>query len=263
MRLKPGDKVCINQHAFENDDTRNTLVAATGCLATVLSYDEYSDHIHHSCASFPDFCVGHLSWIKRGMDNGTFYPIQFDTVVPPPEEFGAHWRETRGGLCVKYEVGGIDTLHIDFLTLLEPHSSIIESGGFLARDLWLTALAQIKVTQRSSDIKWKYFPRILFLGKGIKAPCECAHTFSTVSNNQTDIPITIYSGVKDFLDSANIIGRYTIGNLPPALAGVPQVVITFNVLTSGDIIVEAINGKTNDMLTVDKEFEIKDHLDKS
>ena len=116
--------------------------------------------------------------------------------------------------------------------------------------------------QRSSDIEWKYFPRILLIRKGIKVPCESTQIFSTVSNNQTEVRIAIYGGVGDFINSANVVGRYTVGNLSLAPAGVPQIVITFRILTSGDIIVEAINGKTRDMLIVDKEFEIKHYLDK-
>ena len=116
MKLSPGDKVRIIQHAFENDLISNTLVATKGSIGTVLSYDELIGYVDDGAKD--DYRTPHTeerpTFIKKWIDEGEAYPIRFETVVPPSEEFCTYW-EKQGRFFIECEIGKIDILHVMFL----------------------------------------------------------------------------------------------------------------------------------------------------
>jgi hypothetical protein len=108
MRLDPGDKVRITEHAYgrPNETLPDTIVATKGSTATVLSYDEYYEHIHQTYGTefkseWESYLVDkndtwlawHFPQVKKWIDEETHYPIRLETVVPPSEDELTFWRE--------------------------------------------------------------------------------------------------------------------------------------------------------------------------
>jgi len=115
MRLNPGDKVRITQHAFENNQVVDILVATKDSVGTVLSYKEYYDYyVNKQYGNKPFWYDHHLSLVRDWINDCAQYPIRFDTVVPPSENFLSSWEE-RGIPFIECEVGKIEILHVIFL----------------------------------------------------------------------------------------------------------------------------------------------------
>ena len=111
MRLSPGDKVRITQNAWDHDCI--TITATEGSIGTVLSYEEYDDLFCKKNASFPSVWVKYLAWAKKCIEEGTQYPIRFETVIQPSEDFFAREKDPR--VHVECKVGDIQVVHIIFL----------------------------------------------------------------------------------------------------------------------------------------------------
>src|SRR5688500_962274 len=115
MRLNPGDRVRINQNAFDNIEVVDILVATKDSVATVLSYKEYYDYyVNKQYGNKPFWYDHHLSLVRDWINDCAQYPIRFDTVVPPSENFLSSWEE-RGIPFIECEVGKIEILHVIFL----------------------------------------------------------------------------------------------------------------------------------------------------
>jgi HEAT repeat protein len=104
MRLKPGDQVRITQNAWENDGPWDTLVATRGSIGTVLSYDEFIGYVDNGSASSLE---ERPTPIKNLIDEGSAYPIRFETVVPPSDDA----QDYHSFAC---EVGTIEVLNTTF-----------------------------------------------------------------------------------------------------------------------------------------------------
>ena len=110
MSLSPGDKVRITQHAFRNEDISATVVATEGSIGIVLSYDELVECVGKGSKKDVDLTYG-----KQVIDKGEAYPIRFETVVPPSQDFCSYWEKATGRFFVECEVGEIKMLHVMFL----------------------------------------------------------------------------------------------------------------------------------------------------
>jgi hypothetical protein len=125
MRLSPGDTVYITQHAYQNGpDVVNLLAATQGSIATVLSYAEYCEAVRKNLSTpagveqlphVKKWVAEHFPQVKERIDAGTEYPVRFETVAPPSEWELAIWKEGPVSTYVDVNVGGIDTLRIEFL----------------------------------------------------------------------------------------------------------------------------------------------------
>jgi hypothetical protein len=121
------------------------------------------------------------------------------------------------------------------MMLIETHSPIAGTMGILVHHLGLETFEK------------RFIP---VLRAGTEVPCEITRKFSTTIDNQRTIEIAIYRGIGEFTAEATLLGCYKIDNLPESPAGVPEVLITFQVLTSGNILLGAVNGKTETELSI-------------
>jgi molecular chaperone DnaK (HSP70) len=121
------------------------------------------------------------------------------------------------------------------MKLIEQNSPIVGSGGVLTQDLGIETLRE------------RFTPLIR---KGTRTPCETTLKFSTATDHQRTIKITVLRGVDESTRQHHLLGRYMVDDLPDAPKGVPLVLITFKVLASGDIILQAADGKTGSALPI-------------
>ena len=70
-------------------------------------------------------------------------------------------------------------------------------------------------------------------------PTKRSEVFSTAENNQTQVEIHILQGERDMASGNKSLGRFTLTDIPAAMAGTPQIEVTFDIDANG--IVNAVS----------------------
>ena len=70
-------------------------------------------------------------------------------------------------------------------------------------------------------------------------PTSRSQTFSTASDNQTSVEISVTQGERAMAADNKSLGRFMLDGIPPAPRGLPQVEVTFDVDASGILTVKA------------------------
>ena len=76
-------------------------------------------------------------------------------------------------------------------------------------------------------------------------PTKRSEVFSTAENNQTQVEIHILQGERDMASGNKSLGRFTLTDIPAAMAGTPQIEVTFDIDANGIIKVSALDKATN------------------
>jgi L1 cell adhesion molecule like protein len=75
-------------------------------------------------------------------------------------------------------------------------------------------------------------------------PCVKTQTYTTESNYQTQVDVSVYEGERLKSDENNLLGEFTISGIQSAKRGEPQVDVSFSIDSNGILKVEAIDQKT-------------------
>ena len=81
-------------------------------------------------------------------------------------------------------------------------------------------------------------------------PTSKTETFSTASDNQTQVQIHVTQGERPLSSDNKTLGTFTLDGIPPAPRGVPQIEVTFDIDSSGILKVTAkdkASGKTQNI----------------
>lgn len=70
-------------------------------------------------------------------------------------------------------------------------------------------------------------------------PTKKSEVFSTAADNQPSVEIHVLQGERPMAKDNRTIGRFILGDLPPAMRGVPQIEVTFDVDANGILNVSA------------------------
>jgi len=76
-------------------------------------------------------------------------------------------------------------------------------------------------------------------------PTKKSQVFSTAADNQTSVEIHILQGEREMAVDNRSLGRFILDGIPPAMRGVPQVEVTFDVDANGMLHVSAQDKATN------------------
>ena len=76
-------------------------------------------------------------------------------------------------------------------------------------------------------------------------PTKRSEVFSTAENNQTQVEIHILQGERDMASGNKSLGRFTLTDIPAAMAGTPQIEVTFDIDANGIVNVSAKDKGTN------------------
>jgi len=86
-------------------------------------------------------------------------------------------------------------------------------------------------------------------------PTSKSETFSTASDNQTNVEIHVLQGEREFAKDNRTLGQFQLQGIPPAPRGVPQIEVTFDIDVNG-----ILNVKAKDKATgKESKVEIKGH----
>jgi len=84
--------------------------------------------------------------------------------------------------------------------------------------------------------------------KNTTIPTRAAQTFSTADDNQNAVTVHVLQGEREMAAGNKSLGRFDLGDIPPAPRGVPQIEVTFDIDANGILNVSAkdkATGKEN------------------
>ena len=70
-------------------------------------------------------------------------------------------------------------------------------------------------------------------------PTKRSEVFSTAENDQTQVEIHILQGEREMASGNKSLGRFTLTDIPAAMAGTPQIEVTFDIDANGIVNVNA------------------------
>ena len=70
-------------------------------------------------------------------------------------------------------------------------------------------------------------------------PTKKSQTFSTAADNQTAVDINVLQGERQFAKDNKSLGQFRLDGIPPAMRGVPQIEVTFDIDANGIVNVSA------------------------
>ncbi|WP_459209261.1 phospholipase D-like domain-containing protein [Aquimarina rhabdastrellae] len=116
----------------------------------------------------------------------------------------------------------------------------------------ITVQTKIKLTKKSIGIKSRLnginnrFSCII--PKGTKIPCELSLSYSTTSDNQTQMSIETFKGEYEQANKNIRLGKFLINDLPQKPAGQASVTVTISIKENYDMVVKAISKDTGNQM---------------
>ncbi len=81
--------------------------------------------------------------------------------------------------------------------------------------------------------------------KNTTIPTKANQVFSTADDNQTAVTVHVLQGERDQASANKSLGRFDLGDIPPAPRGMPQIEVTFDIDANGILNVSAKDKATN------------------
>ena len=110
-------------------------------------------------------------------------------------------------------------------------------GGVLAGDVKDVLL--LDVTPLSLGLETLGGVMTRLIERNTTIPVKKTETFSTAEDNQTAVDIHVLQGERPMASDNNTLGRFRLDGIPPAMRGVPQVEVTFDIDANGILNVTA------------------------
>ena len=76
-------------------------------------------------------------------------------------------------------------------------------------------------------------------------PTKKSQIFSTAADNQTSVDVHVLQGERAMAADNKTLGRFELTGIPPAMRGVPQIEVTFDIDANGIVSVTAVDKGTN------------------
>lgn len=112
-------------------------------------------------------------------------------------------------------------------------------GGKLAGDAGAGEILLLDVTPLSLSIETMGGVATRLIERNTTIPTKHSQIFSTAADNQTAVDINVVQGERQFAKDNKSLGQFRLDGIPPAMRGVPQIEVTFDIDANGIVNVSA------------------------
>lgn len=112
-------------------------------------------------------------------------------------------------------------------------------GGKLAGDAGAGEILLLDVTPLSLSIETMGGIATRLIERNTTIPTKKSQIFSTAADNQTAVDINVLQGERQFARDNKSLGQFRLDGIPPAMRGVPQIEVTFDIDANGIVNVSA------------------------
>ena len=112
-------------------------------------------------------------------------------------------------------------------------------GGKLAGDAGAGDILLLDVTPLSLSIETMGGVATRLIERNTTIPTKKSQIFSTAEDNQTAVDIHVVQGERQFARDNKTLGQFRLDGIPPAMRGVPQIEVTFDIDANGIVNVSA------------------------
>lgn len=112
-------------------------------------------------------------------------------------------------------------------------------GGKLAGEGGASDILLLDVTPLSLSIETMGGVATKLIERNTTIPTKKSQVFSTAADNQTAVDINVLQGERQFARDNKSLGQFRLDGIPPAMRGVPQIEVTFDIDANGIVTVSA------------------------
>ena len=112
-------------------------------------------------------------------------------------------------------------------------------GGKLAGDAGAGDILLLDVTPLTLSIESMGGIATPLIERNTTIPTKKSQVFSTAADNQTAVDINVLQGERKFARDNKSLGQFRLDGIPPAMRGVPQIEVTFDIDANGIVNVSA------------------------
>jgi molecular chaperone DnaK len=116
-------------------------------------------------------------------------------------------------------------------------------GGVLSGDVNDIVLLDVTPLSLGIETIGGVFTKLISANTTI--PTKASQVFSTAVDNQPSVEIHVQQGERAMAKDNRTIGRFHLDGIPPAMRGIPQIEVTFDIDANGIINVSAMDKGTN------------------
>ena len=106
-------------------------------------------------------------------------------------------------------------------------------GGKLSGEAGTGDILLLDVTPLSLSIETMGGIATKLIDRNTTIPTKKSQTFSTAADNQTAVDINVLQGERQFAKDNKSLGQFRLDGIPPAMRGVPQIEVTFDIDANG------------------------------
>lgn len=112
-------------------------------------------------------------------------------------------------------------------------------GGKLAGDAGAGDVLLLDVTPLTLSIETMGGIATPLIERNTTIPTKKSQIFTTAADNQTAVDINVLQGERKFARDNKSLGQFRLDGIPPAMRGVPQIEVTFDIDANGIVTVSA------------------------